>query len=258
VSARGFKPGPDAGSFNTGLEKFRAFRDIYVPEGSRVLDVGSWITGEIGRISRRTVFPNAAFDYVGMDITEGNNVDVVVANPYRWDEFANESFDAVVCISVFEHNPFFWLTTAEIARVLKVGGYACIIVPSSGGVHRYPLDCWRFYPDATAALAAYTGLEGVESYNERPRFNKVTFGQRWRDHMSILRKPPLDDPEAFYARLAAITATQVAFPATPPGPGVVIAEYERAATSTSLHAIRIRGALVWYRLRHKGRPANLW
>jgi SAM-dependent methyltransferase len=242
-------------SIATGLEKFRAFRDLYVPEGSSVLDVGSWSPGVL---SARYIFPNDTFDYLGLDIIDGNNVDLVVADPYKWDELPDESFDAVVCISVYEHNPYFWLTTAEIARVLKVGGYVCIIAPSSGGVHRYPLDCWRLYPDATAALASYTGLEPVESYNERPRFRKVVFGQRWRDRMTILRKPPLDDPDAFYARLAAITATRVPFPPEPPGPGGVIAAYERATTSTIAHAARVRAALVWYRLRHKGQPANLW
>ncbi|HEY1370131.1 MAG TPA: methyltransferase domain-containing protein [Gaiellaceae bacterium] len=220
-----------------------------------MLDVGSWSPG---RVSARYVFPDDAFDYVGLDIVDGNNVDLAVADPYLWDELPDESFDAVVCISVYEHNPYFWLTTAEIARVLKVGACACIVAPSSGGVHRFPLDCWRLYPDATAALAAYTGLESVESYNERPRFRKVTFGQRWRDHMSILRKPRLDDPGAFYERLAAITATRVPFPAQPPGPGAVIAEYERANTSTFAHAMRVRAALLWHRLTHAGRPSGLW
>jgi SAM-dependent methyltransferase len=244
----------------TTMEKLRAFRDLYVPEGSNVLDVGSWAgaAGLPGSPSARDIFPNEKYGYVGLDIVEGSNVDVTAADPYNWDWIARESFDAVVSSSTYEHNPYFWLTTAEIARVLKVGGYACIIAPSSGGVHRFPLDCWRLYPDATAALAGYTGLEPIESYNERPRFRKVTFGQRWRDHMTILRKPPLGDAEAFYARLSAITATRVPIPEQPPGPGAVIAEYERAVTSTVSHAARVRAALVWHRLRNKGQPANLW
>ena len=243
-------------SIGTGFEKFRAFRDLYVPDGSRILEVGSWSPGSFG--AARHVFPASRFDYTGIDIVPGNNVDLVVSDPYKWDELDTESFDTVICISVFEHNPYFWLTTAEMARVLRVGGYACILVPSSGGVHRYPLDCWRFYPDATAALAGYTGLEPIESYNERPRFRKVTFTQRWRDHMSILRKPALEEPASFYARLAAITATRLPIPAQPPGPGAVTAEYERANTSSVMHATRVRAALAWYRLTHKGQPSGLW
>lgn len=238
----------------TTMAKLEAFRDTYVPRGARVLDVGSWSREGV---SARSLFGDG-YEYVGLDIIAGANVDVVVADPYRWEELEREAFDAVVSSAVYEHNPFFWITTAEIARVLKVGGVACIVAPSSGGVHRFPLDCWRLYPDATAALAAYTGLEPVESYNERPRFRKVTFGQRWRDHMSILRKPALTDPEAFYARLAAIVETRVPFPDPAPVGGAVVDAYEHAQTSSVVHATRIRGALLWYRLRHRGRPANLW
>ena len=33
------------------------------------------------------------------------------------------------------------------SRVLVPGGLACIIAPGAQGVHRFPVDCWRFYPD---------------------------------------------------------------------------------------------------------------
>lgn len=237
------------------MEKLRVFRDIYVPDGGTVLDVGSWSTGAF---SARDVFTGSRYRYVGLDIQPGRNVDVVVADPYRWQEVERESVDAVVSSATFEHNPFFWITAAEIARVLRQGGYACVVAPSSGGVHRYPLDCWRFYPDATAALAGYTGLEPVESYQERPRFRKVTFGQRWRDHMSILCKPQIDDPEGFYRRLDAIVATRAVFPAPPPEGGPAAAAYERAQTAGVAHAARVRAALVYHRLTHRLQPSGLW
>ena len=238
----------------TGMEKIRLFRDFYVPAGGRVLDVGSMA---VGAVSARDLF-EPGFGYLGLDIEPANNVDFVPADPYLWAELENESFDAVVSANVFEHNPYFWITMAEIARVLKIGGHACIVTPSRGGVHRYPLDCWRLYPDATAALAAYTGLEPIESYTERPRFRKVTFGQRWRDHLSIIRKPELNDPAGFYEHLERITATRVPFPAQAPAAGPAAIAYEQAQASSVLHATRIRGALLWYRLRHRGQPANLW
>jgi SAM-dependent methyltransferase len=236
------------------MEELRFFRDFYVPAGASVLDVGSWGTG---RITARDLFPARSYLYVGLDIQEGNNVDFVPADPYRWEEVADESFDAVVSANCFEHNAFFWITMAEIARVLRPGGHVCMISPSAGGVHRFPLDCWRFYPDATAALAAYTGLEAIESYNEAPRFRKVTFGQRWRDHLTIARKPDQVDEE-FYERLGRITATRLPMPDRAPDSGQVIAAYESAQRSTLLHASRVRAALVWYRLRHRGQPSGLW
>ncbi len=129
---------------DSSLGKVRAFRDAYLAPPARVLDVGS--RSEHGHDSHRPIF--AGFDYVGLDTIEGPNVDFVPADPYCWSEIPTESFDAVVCGQVIEHNPYFWITTAEIARVLRPGGMLCLTAPSSGGVHRFPLDCWRFYPDS--------------------------------------------------------------------------------------------------------------
>ena len=67
-------------------------------------------------------------------------------------------------------------------------GLACIIAPSRGKVHRYPLDCWRFYPDAAAALCAYVGMDLLESYVEPPTYRKVG-GKEWGDFTSIARRP---------------------------------------------------------------------
>lgn len=50
----------------------------------------------------------------------------------------------------------------EISRVLKDEGMACIIAPSGGVEHRYPLNCWRFYPDGFKALAKYSGLNKLK------------------------------------------------------------------------------------------------
>jgi SAM-dependent methyltransferase len=44
-------------------------------------------------------------------------------------EFADGSFDLVLCNAVLEHDPRFWLTLGEIRRVLRVGGIAMLGVP---------------------------------------------------------------------------------------------------------------------------------
>ena len=132
--------------------KMQALRDVYLAPGGdrvRILDVGSRVIEQDD--SYKGLFPEASYSYTGLDVEAGTNVDVVVANPYRWDELASESFDVVISGQVLEHNPYFWITLAEIARVLVPGGLVCLIAPSTGDVHRYPLDCWRFYPDSAAA-----------------------------------------------------------------------------------------------------------
>jgi hypothetical protein len=64
-----------------------------------------------------------------------------------------------------------------------------IIAPGRGEVHRYPVDCWRFYPDAWQSLCGYTGLEMVETLFEDYDFNHVQEGAEWCDSSVIACKP---------------------------------------------------------------------
>ena len=74
----------------------------------------------------------------------GPEVELVLSDPYSYP-FVAESFDAVVSTSCFEHEPTFWLTFAEMSR----------LVCSGGSFHRYPCDNWRVYLDAGTALAKW-------------------------------------------------------------------------------------------------------
>ena len=99
--------------------------------------------------------------YVGVDVVPGPNVDVALENPYYWKEFEQSTFDFVISGNAFEHIRFPWLTMQEIKRVLRPGGIACILTPFSHGEHKYPVDCYRYFPDGMIALAEYAGLDVV-------------------------------------------------------------------------------------------------
>lgn len=58
---------------------------------------------------------------------------------------------------------FFWLTFMEILRILKSDGILLITVPANAAVHRYPVDCWRFYPDSGMALRNWARRQGVKA-----------------------------------------------------------------------------------------------
>ncbi len=125
----------------------------------RVLDVGSYdVNG-----TYKTLFPEADFEYVGIDMEEGPNVDLVVKTPYEWPQFETDSFDFVISGQAFEHNEFFWLTMEEIARVLKSGGKVCVIAPNGFVEHRFPVDCYRFFSDGMMAMARYVQLDVLHS-----------------------------------------------------------------------------------------------
>ena len=138
----------------------------------RVLDVGSYdVNG-----TYKTLFPAADFEYVGIDMEEGPNVDLVVKTPYEWPEFESDSFDLVISGQAFEHNEFFWLTMEEIARVLKPGGKVCVIAPNGFAEHRFPVDCYRFFADGMIAMARYVQLEVLHaSVNASPEGEEDTW-----------------------------------------------------------------------------------
>lgn len=124
------------------------------PEKTTVLDVGSYdVNG-----TYKEWFPEEKYKYCGLDMSPGPNVDICPKNPYDWAEIGDNTFDTVISGQAFEHIEFFWITMAEIARVVRPGGIVCIIAPRGFDEHRYPVDCYRFLPDGMVALARYAGL----------------------------------------------------------------------------------------------------
>lgn len=148
---------------NSSLEHMqRLIADHLDPaETLTVVDIGSYdVNG-----SYRPLFDSPVWRYIGVDLEAGPGVDVVLRSPYRLP-FADGSIDVVVSGQAFEHIEFFWLTWLEIRRVLKRGGKVFLIAPSRGPEHRYPQDCWRFYPDGYRALARFGAMELLEVHTD--------------------------------------------------------------------------------------------
>ena len=121
--------------------------------------------------------------YVGLDFQNAKGVDIVLEDPYKFplvDNFA----DLVVTSSCFEHSEFFWLTFLEGVRILKPGGHFYLNAPSKGDVHRFPVDCWRFYPDAAGALANWANRNG---YNVAVVKTDTLQGP-WGDFVAVFTK----------------------------------------------------------------------
>ncbi len=156
-------------------------------EKIRVLDVGSYdVNG-----SYRHLFPEDRYEYVGLDMAPGPNVDLVLKRPYDWSELKTDSFDVVISGQAFEHMEFFWVTMVEMARVLDENGLLCIVAPNGFGEHRYPVDCYRFFSDGMVSLARYVNLEPLHVHtNAAP----TAEGGEWHseneaDSVLIARKP---------------------------------------------------------------------
>lgn len=152
----------------------------------RVLDIGgSDVNG-----SYREIFAHPRYAYTAADIAAGPGVRLVLEDPYRLP-LDDASIDIVISGQMLEHCEFFWLTFAEMVRVLRPGGFIFLIAPSAGPEHRYPVDCYRFYPDAYRALARYTHCELVDLWlDERGP---------WKDLVGVFARhgpPPASAPLA--------------------------------------------------------------
>jgi SAM-dependent methyltransferase len=189
--------------------KVQSFVENYVDFSSespiKVLDVGSMIVVP-GALTYRSIFKEKKVQYIGLDVAPGLNVDYVPADPYSWSEIPDESIDVVISGQAFEHVPYFWITAAEMSRVLKPRGFLCLVFPSSGAVHRYPFDCWRFYPDSAQALTQFTGLQLIEADTEQSGFRKRVRTD-WRETLVIAHKSSAHD-EATSSRLRSIVASR--------------------------------------------------
>ncbi|MBI1889904.1 MAG: methyltransferase domain-containing protein [Burkholderiales bacterium] len=177
---------------SSSMDKMRAFRDKYLApkqnEALRIIDIGAQEVHENG--SYKPLFKDFTnWKYQGVDMVAGNNVDIVLQDPYDWKQIDSNSVDVVISGQAFEHIEFFWITMLEVARVLRPGGICCIIAPSGGYEHRYPVDCWRFYPDGFTALAKYARLDPVEVYTQWEDLSAYDPGTNcWHDSVLIAKK----------------------------------------------------------------------
>jgi len=162
------------------MQMMKEFLDKYPDKNKplHVLDVGSQMVKVQSLTYKNLMY--CFWDYKGLDIIEGTNVDIVVKDPYKWKEVKDETYDVVISGQALEHAKFPWMVVQEIARVVKKDGLVCIIVPSQGFEHKFPLDCYRYLPDGGKALFEYAGLEVLECY----RNNSLP----WRDLIVIGRK----------------------------------------------------------------------
>lgn len=145
------------------MVRMKWFVDNYIKgmdSKKRILDVGSYdVNG-----SYKHLFDDISnYEYVGLDMVDGPNVDYVPRDPYNWEGLEDDSFDFIISGNAFEHIEYPWLTICEIEKKLKKGGVACIIAPNSIPEHRYPVDCYRYFADGFRALAKWANLTVIQA-----------------------------------------------------------------------------------------------
>ena len=117
----------------------------------------------------------------------GPNVDIVQVDPYILP-FEDGTFDIITSTSVFEHSQMFWLLSNEIFRVLKPDGIFYLNAPSNGPYHTYPVDCYRFYPDAGTAIMEWGIRSGFKNLTILESFIGNKQNDNWNDFVCIYLK----------------------------------------------------------------------
>jgi SAM-dependent methyltransferase len=143
----------------SALKSFVYFKKKYLlkMKKPKIVDLGSLdINGSI----KNEI--NFDCEYIGIDLAPGNNVQIVLKDPYNFP-FEDNSVDAITSISTFEHVDFFWESFLEILRVLKPGGLFFLNAPYNGHFHRHDRDNWRFYPDAGNTLSKWGQIKGYKN-----------------------------------------------------------------------------------------------
>jgi len=172
---------------DSAIESLKDFKKNYLDliqtdHEIQVVEIGSYsINSNI-----KPIFDNK-FKYTGLDIKKGPNVDLVLSDSYKLP-FDDNTIDAIISISTFEHTDFFWLTYLEILRALKPQGLFFLNVPSNAHYHRHPGDSWRFYPDSANSLEKWGKKNNYNCQVLEHFTNHETGIDVWNDYVSITIK----------------------------------------------------------------------
>lgn len=146
-----------ASSYSTMARAAKTYLDR--AKALKVLDVGSCnVNG-----TYRALFEVPGWTYSGLDILVGPNVDIVVDAGYEWAGVPDGAYDVVVCGQVMEHVTEPWMLACAIGRVCRKHGFGFVIAPHTHGLHRFPVDCWRVFPDGMEhVMTKHGGFEMLE------------------------------------------------------------------------------------------------
>ena len=139
------------------------FKDSFLPknENLKILDVGS--VDKYGYYNYKDIFNHHNWEYDGLDFRDGNNVNIIVEDMFNWYEVSSSSYDVVVSSFLFEHLQYYWRVMSEIKRVIKPGGFICIIVPSDGPNLDENVSYNNFQIEDLVKLCEYFDLDVVHT-----------------------------------------------------------------------------------------------
>lgn len=99
--------------------------------------------------------------YIGIDVNHQTGLPTVSGLAYALP-FANDSFDTVFSTQTLEHVEEPQRAVAEMARVLRPGGYLILTAPQTWRLHEQPYDFFRYTRFGLQYLVEQPGLRLVQ------------------------------------------------------------------------------------------------
>jgi SAM-dependent methyltransferase len=95
-------------------------------------------------------------EYVGVDMSAGANVDLVVDFTQDFslvsEQLGGRRFGTILCMSVMEHVSDIIPFAKNLTEITTPGGVLFLSVPFVWRFHGYPSDYWRFSPEGVKQL----------------------------------------------------------------------------------------------------------
>jgi SAM-dependent methyltransferase len=132
----------------------------------RVVEVGSH---NVNGSARPLIEALGPAEYVGVDITPGLGVDVVLDAEHLLDRFEPGSFDVVISTEMVEHVRDWRKVFNNMKRLCAPGGWVVVTTRSRGfQYHGYPNDFWRYEMSDMMAIFADFSIEVLEKDPNSP------------------------------------------------------------------------------------------
>jgi hypothetical protein len=155
-------PPTQPGLFAAQQLAFNTMVDYGNSEGRLVCEVGSRNVAPEST-TKRALFPRSE-RYIGVDIHDAANVDVVGDAHFLHEMLGEASADVVFSGAVLEHLSHPWLFSAAVNRSLKLGGLTFHATHQAWPIHEEPNDFWRFSDEGLKVLfGPETGFKTLSS-----------------------------------------------------------------------------------------------
>lgn len=147
----------------TSYREILLIRDRLGLQDKKTLDIGSY--------DKNGTYKPLFTNYTGLDIESGPNVDIV--SPHYTFPVEDNSYQLTLCGQTLEHTPDMLRLVKEIYRVTSETTIlnAPMHFPK---VHRYPVDCWRIFPDGMTFLLQEAGYTNIQVYTRKWKNRDLT------------------------------------------------------------------------------------